>query len=82
MLVVLAIFWLYTMPFAGGVWFFVNGITALMDYHEEFDSVRKKHSAILDIILGTVLLVAFNGFFWIIFYPFFVTMSGLNLPTW
>jgi hypothetical protein len=72
--------WFLIVPFVGGWYFFIVGLQAMVDYDEEFDVPKKKHGAILDIILGTALLLFYNAFFWLL-WPLFVLMSGLNLPT-
>jgi hypothetical protein len=74
------VFYLFLMPFVGGWSFFLGGINALADYNPEFDELKKKHTAILDIILGSVLLLFFNGLFWFVVWPLVVSFYNLNLP--
>lgn len=77
---VIIIAYLFLMPFVGAWAFFLGGLNDLTDYNPEYDELKKKHIAILDIILGSVLLLFFNGLFWLVMWPLVVTYYNLNLP--
>jgi hypothetical protein len=79
LIVIFGIVFMFLMPFVGGWAFLLCGVNALADYDSEFDKPKKKHTAILDIILGGVLLLFFNGIFWLVVWPFFVFIYP-NLP--
>jgi hypothetical protein len=64
-----------------GCCFFFCGLTRLVNFNPEYDTDEKKHSAIGDIILGTIVLLGYNVFFQLIAWPFIVKLSGLNLPS-
>jgi hypothetical protein len=78
---ILAFFQFVVMPFAGGLRFLFCGINFLLNYDPEYDEKGKKYSAMLDILLGTVLLAFFHGVFWMILLPGFQMTFNLNLPT-
>lgn len=78
---ILVITQLIILPFVGGLSFFFGGLNDLLNYDAEFDEKKKKHTAILDVVLGSMLLLFFNGFFWLILWPIFVIYYNLNLPT-
>ena len=61
---IIVIVMLFILPFIGGWVFLIHGFNDLNGYNPEWDEPNKKHGAILDIILGIVLLLFFNGLFW------------------
>lgn len=79
-IIVAGVFYLFLAPFVGGWAFFLGGANALADYDPEYDESKKKHTAILDIILGSVFLLFFNGLFWLVVWPLAVAYYNLNLP--
>lgn len=68
-------------PLIWGGMFLCGGLNVLIDFDPNYDSKNKKHRAILDVILGSALLLFDNLFFWLILWPFVVMEFKLNLPT-
>ena len=79
-IVIAGITYLFLIPFFGGLIFFFGGLGFLANYDPEFDDPKKKHSAILDVVLGAALLLFFNATFWLAIYPLVVAHYNLNLP--
>ena len=75
-----AVIYLCLIPIFGGLVFFFGGISTLLNFDPDYDELEKKHSAILDVVLGAALLLLFNLFFWLVIYPAAVFNYNLNLP--
>ncbi len=81
MLGIIAFIQFVVMPFVGGLKFLFGGITFLLNYDPEYDEKGKKYSAMLDILLGAVLLAFFHAVFWMILLPGIQMTFNVSLPT-
>lgn len=62
-------------PLVCGLMWFFSGLDFLLNFDE------RKGSAVLDIILGTALLLFQSGMFWLVIWPLIIMHYNLNLPT-
>jgi hypothetical protein len=81
LVVIVVVVYIFIAPFVCGLTWFFGGLDFLLNFDPDFDERKKKGSAILDLILGTALLLFQSGMFWLVVWPLIVMYYNLNLPT-